>query len=50
MSGQNDADCAPLFANLGLPFGGQSSTGQRFFRAEASVRTVVVGKMPGVGK
>jgi uncharacterized repeat protein (TIGR04052 family) len=50
MSAQNDKDCAPLFANLGLPFRGQSSTRQRFFRAEAGARTADVGKTPGAGK
>lgn len=50
MSAQNDADCAPLFANLGLPFAGRSSASQRFFRAEAGARTADAGKTRGAGK
>jgi uncharacterized repeat protein (TIGR04052 family) len=33
-SSPSDGDCAPLFHNLGLPFGGVPSTGQTFFRTE----------------
>jgi len=50
MSAQNDADCAPLFANLGLPFAGKPSSGQRFFRAESGARTADSGKTRGAGK
>ena len=31
MSGQKDSDCAPVFANLGLPFGVQPASEQKFF-------------------
>jgi uncharacterized repeat protein (TIGR04052 family) len=34
MSGTTDADCGPLFANLGLPFPGQQAKKQAFFRSE----------------
>jgi uncharacterized repeat protein (TIGR04052 family) len=34
MSGPMDGDCAPLFDNLGLPFGGSTPTAQRFFSVE----------------
>ena len=34
MSSPDDPDCAPIFANLGLSFGGVTPDGQRFFRAE----------------
>lgn len=41
MSAADDSDCAPLFANFGLPFGGRSAGPQTFFRksggAEASL-------------
>ena len=37
MSGPDDADCAGLFLNFGLPFGGRPATEQKFFR---------VGKAP----
>jgi hypothetical protein len=33
MSGPNDANCAGLFLNFGLPFGSKPASGQRFFRA-----------------
>lgn len=33
MSAPTDPDCAPIFDNLGLTFGGTASTGQSFFRA-----------------
>lgn len=36
MSGPSSSACAPLFANLGLPFPGQSTRPQRLFRAEPS--------------
>lgn len=32
MSAPDDSDCAPLFANFGLPFGGKSAGPQTFFR------------------
>ena len=44
MSAQNDADCAPLFANLGLPFAGKESPGQKFFATEKGANTAQVGK------
>lgn len=44
MSAQNDADCAPLFANLGLPFAGKASPGQKFFSTENGTNTAQVGK------
>jgi uncharacterized repeat protein (TIGR04052 family) len=50
MSAQNDADCAPLFANLGLPFAGKTAPGQQFFHAEAGARTADMGKTSGAGK
>jgi uncharacterized repeat protein (TIGR04052 family) len=34
MSSPSDADCNPLMHILGLPFGGQPSPGQRFFRVQ----------------
>jgi len=34
MSAPMDPDCAPIFANLGLAFGGVPASGQSFFRAE----------------
>lgn len=33
MAAPSDPDCAPLFDNLGLAFGGAPSSGQSFFRA-----------------
>jgi uncharacterized repeat protein (TIGR04052 family) len=48
MSGQNDADCAPLFANIGLKFAGKDSSGQKFFAIEKGTSTAQLGKMPGV--
>lgn len=50
MSAQNDGDCAALFANLGLPFAGKQSTGQRFFRREAGRQTAQAGKARGAGR
>jgi len=50
MSGQNDTDCAPLFANLGLPFAGKQSPGQKFFATEKGSNTAQVGKMEGARK
>ncbi|MFN0122812.1 MAG: MbnP family copper-binding protein [Blastocatellia bacterium] len=47
MSGQNDADCAPLFANIGLPFAGKESPGQKFFAAERGTQTAQLGKSQG---
>jgi hypothetical protein len=47
MSAQNDADCAPLFANMGLPFAGKESPGQKFFSTEKGSHTAHVGKMLG---
>lgn len=44
MSGQNDADCAPLFANLGLTFAGKASPGQKFFGVEKGTQTAQLGK------
>lgn len=35
MSAPNDSDCAPIFANLGLPFAGQPGGAQTFFRKQA---------------
>lgn len=35
MSTPEDTDCEPIFHNLGLPYGGAPSPGQRTFRAEA---------------
>lgn len=35
MSGPDDSDCAPLFANLGLPFAGKPAGKQLFFRKGA---------------
>lgn len=32
MSAQNDADCAPIFANLGIPFAASAPAQQRVFR------------------
>jgi uncharacterized repeat protein (TIGR04052 family) len=34
MSTPKDGDCNPLMSNLGLPFGGEASKGQKFFRAQ----------------
>lgn len=34
MSGGTDADCAPIFASLGLPFGTTAATTPTFFKAE----------------
>lgn len=34
MSSPDDGDCATIFHNFGLPFGGQASSGQTFFRVE----------------
>jgi uncharacterized repeat protein (TIGR04052 family) len=34
MSGPTDPDCAPLFANFGLPFGGKAAGPQTFFRKQ----------------
>ncbi|MFM7426919.1 MAG: MbnP family copper-binding protein, partial [Elainella sp.] len=34
MSSPDDGDCASILHNLGLPFGGQPSPGQTFFRVE----------------
>jgi hypothetical protein len=36
MSSPDDGDCAPLFSNLGLPFPGQPTGKQSFFRKSAS--------------
>ncbi|HTP32995.1 MAG TPA: MbnP family copper-binding protein [Candidatus Acidoferrales bacterium] len=36
MSSPEDGDCAPLFANLGLPFAGHSAGRQSFFRKAAA--------------
>ena len=36
MSSPDDGDCAPLFANLGLPFAGQPAGKQSFFRKGVS--------------
>ncbi|SPE40761.1 conserved exported hypothetical protein [Candidatus Sulfopaludibacter sp. SbA3] len=36
MSSPNDSDCAPLFANLGLPFAGKPAGKQSFFRQSTS--------------
>ena len=36
MSSPDDGDCAPLFANLGLPFAGSPAGKQSFFRAGSS--------------
>ncbi len=33
MSQPMDPDCTPIFSNLGLPHMGESSAGQRLFRA-----------------
>ena len=35
MSSPDDGDCAPLFANLGLPFAGKPAGKQTFFRKGA---------------
>jgi len=35
MSGPEDSDCAGIFANLGLPFGGKPAGPQTFFRRQA---------------
>jgi uncharacterized repeat protein (TIGR04052 family) len=50
MSAPNDGDCAPLFANLGLPFAGKQSSGQKFFSIEKGAQSALVGKAPGAGK
>jgi uncharacterized repeat protein (TIGR04052 family) len=54
MSAQNDNDCAPLFANLGLSFAGRQSPGQKFFSAEKGAQTAssgtAEGKSQGAGK
>jgi uncharacterized repeat protein (TIGR04052 family) len=34
MSSPNDADCAPIFRKLGLPFGGQAASAQTLFTVE----------------
>lgn len=34
MSAPNDADCAPVFKKLGLPFGGQAASAQTLFTVE----------------
>lgn len=47
MSAQNDADCAPLFANIGLPFAGKESPGQKFFATEKGSHTASLGKSQG---
>ena len=47
MSAQNDADCGPLFTNLGLPFAGKESPGQKFFATEKGIHTAQVGKPQG---
>jgi len=36
MSAPEDGDCAPIFANLGLPFGGKPAAKQTFFRTQAA--------------
>lgn len=38
MSAPDDADCAPIFANLGLPFADHAPGSQRFFRVESAAR------------
>lgn len=40
MSAQDDPDCGPIFANLGLPFPGVEKKTQTFFRAEPLGGTV----------
>jgi uncharacterized repeat protein (TIGR04052 family) len=40
MSGPNDADCAPLFTNFGLPFGGKPGK-QTFFRKQSGATVTV---------
>ncbi|MDX2032991.1 MAG: metallo-mystery pair system four-Cys motif protein [Blastocatellia bacterium] len=50
MSAQNDADCAPLFANIGLSFAGKESPGQKFFSIERGAGGAQVGKVSGAGK
>jgi len=37
MSAPNDNDCAPLFANLGMPFGNHAAGAQRVFRVARGV-------------
>jgi uncharacterized repeat protein (TIGR04052 family) len=37
MSGPEDSDCAPLFANFGLQFGGKAGGRQTFFRKRDSI-------------
>ncbi|MEW6128733.1 MAG: MbnH family di-heme enzyme [Acidobacteriota bacterium] len=39
MSASQDADCAGIFKNLGLPFAGVAATGQSFFHLEKSTKT-----------
>lgn len=50
MSAQNDGDCAPLFANLGLPFAGKPASGQKFFGVERGAHTASLGKSRGARK
>jgi uncharacterized repeat protein (TIGR04052 family) len=50
MSAQNDSDCAPLFANLGLAFAGKASPGQKFFSVEKGTQTASLGKSQGARK
>jgi hypothetical protein len=50
MSAQNDSDCAPLFANLGLAFAGKDSPGQKFFSVEKGTQTASLGKSQGARK
>ena len=42
MSSPTTAACGPIFANLGLPFPGQTSHPQTFFRKESSASTSTV--------
>lgn len=44
MSAKDDADCAPLFANFGLPFGGKPAGAQTFFRRQAGSSTSIGGR------
>jgi uncharacterized repeat protein (TIGR04052 family) len=44
MSGPDDADCAPLFANLGLPFGGKVPGKQSFFRRGSSTEPAAASR------
>jgi hypothetical protein len=50
MSGQSDADCAAMFANLGLPFAGKPAGGQNFFSVEKGRAAASLGKAPGARK